>query len=153
MTPTDCMVSSRPHTAVAATDGLELQDRRGAARGRRIARRGLLAVPVALALMAPAAPALAQTAPATSGYKQAPPVKTTPEPKSGTAPAKETTTPKTTPETKVEPTTSVAPTTTTAPAQSKLPFTGLDLRWVLGAGLLLLAAGLSLRLTQRRRTN
>jgi hypothetical protein len=31
-----------------------------------------------------------------------------------------------------------------------LPFTGLDLRWVIGAGALLLAAGLSLRFTQRR---
>ena len=146
MTPTDCMVSSRPQQ--------KLQDQHGAARGRRVARRGLLAVPVALALMIPATPALAQTAPGTSGYKQAPPVKTTPEPTSGTAPAKETTAPATTtPKASPEPTTTVAPTTTSAPAKSSLPFTGLDLRWVLGAGMLLLAAGLSLRFTQRRRTN
>ena len=149
MTPTDCMVSSRPQTAVAATSGQVLESRRGAARARRSARRGLLAAPVALALMIPAAPALAQE-PGTSGYKQTVPVQTTPEPKSGTAPAKETTTPKTTPKTTVEPTSTTPASTATAPSESKLPFTGLDLRWVLGAGLLLLAAGLSLRVVQRR---
>jgi hypothetical protein len=31
-----------------------------------------------------------------------------------------------------------------------LPFTGLDLRWIIGAGVLLVGAGLSLRMTQRR---
>jgi hypothetical protein len=154
MTRTDSMVSSGPQAADAATPGSELHDDRGSARSRRVARRALLVLPVALAVAIPA-PALAQTksTTGTSGYNQTPPVKTTPEPKSGTAPSKEATTPKSAP----EPTTTT-PATTTAPAkasvtpaaESKLPFTGLDLRWVVGAGLLLLAGGLSIRLTQRR---
>jgi hypothetical protein len=161
MTRTDSMVSSGPQTAGAATIGSELHDDR--ARSRRVARRALLAVPLALAVAIPA-PALAQTETtntttnATSGYGSKPPVTTTTEPKSGTAPSKEATTPKSAPEpTNTTPATTT-PTTTTAPAktgvspaaESKLPFTGLDLRWVVGAGLLLLAGGLSLRLTQRR---
>ena len=53
-------------------------------------------------------------------------------PKAATEPAKETVTP--------------APTTA-----QKLPFTGLDLRWVVGMGLLLLlAGGISLRVVARR---
>jgi len=159
MTRTDSMVSSEPQTAGAATLGSELHDDRRSARSRRVARRVLIAVPVALAVAIPA-PALAQTKTTTnttSGYGEKPPVttKTEPktEPKSGTAPSKEATTPKSAPEP-----TATTPATTTAPAksnvspaaESKLPFTGLDLRWVVGAGLLLLAAGLSLRLTQRR---
>jgi hypothetical protein len=158
MTRTDSMVSSGPQTAGAATIGSELHDDRDRARSRRVVRRALLAVPLALAVAIPA-PALAQTETtntttnATSGYGSKPPVTTKTEPKSGTAPSKEATTPKAAP----EPTTTT-PTTTTAPAkagvspaaESKLPFTGLDLRWVVGAGLLLLAGGLSLRLTQRR---
>jgi hypothetical protein len=159
MTRIDGIVSSEPHTAGAATIGSELPDDRVSARWRRVARRGLLAVPVALALAIPA-PALAQTTGATtnvtSGYATKPPVttKTEQEPKSGTAPSKEATTPqaKATPApTTTTPATTPAPTTTTPVAtESKLPFTGLDLRWVLGAGLLLLAGGLSIRLTQRR---
>jgi cytoskeletal protein RodZ len=155
MTRTDSMVSSGPQTAGAATLGSEFHDDRASARSRRVARRALLAVPVALAVAIPA-PALAQTATTnntTSGYGTKPPVKTTTEPKSGTAPSKEATTPKSTPEpTTTTPATSTEPAkSSTAPAaESKLPFTGLDLRWVVGAGLLLLAGGLSLRLTQRR---
>jgi hypothetical protein len=38
----------------------------------------------------------------------------------------------------------------TAPAPKTLPFTGLDLRWVLAAGVLLLGMGLSIRVFQRR---
>lgn len=154
MTRTDSLVSSGPQTAGAATIGSELHDDR--ARGRRVARRALLAVPVALAVAIPA-PALAQST-KTSGYNQTPPVKTTAEPKSGTAPSKEATTPKSTPKPATTTTSTTPAATTTAPAkagvspaaESKLPFTGLDLRWVVGAGLLLLAGGLSLRLTQRR---
>ncbi len=151
MTRTDSMVSSGPQTASAATLGSELHDDRRSARSRRIARRTLLALPLALAVAIPA-PALAQTKTTTnttSGYGARPPVTTKTEPNSGTAPAKETSTPKSA----SEPTTTTPTTATTGvspAAESKLPFTGLDLRWVVGAGLLLLAGGLSIRLTQRR---
>ncbi len=116
----------------------------------RPARRALLVLPVALALLVPAAPALAQastaTAPGTSGYNQKTPPPTTTEPKKEVEPAKEEK--KTTP----TPTTTVAPTTTTPTAKATtLPFTGLDLRWVVGGGLLLLASGLSIRLALRGR--
>jgi hypothetical protein len=161
MTQTDSVVSSRPQTAAATTSDPELRgDRRAVAGGRgRVARRALLAAPAVLALALPTG-ALAQTSSTgTSGYNQKPPVKTTTEPKSGTAPSKEATTPKSSPEPEKEaatPTTT-EPTTTTAkaatsPAESKLPFTGLDLRWVLAGGLLLLAMGFSIRVGQRRRT-
>jgi len=149
------MVSSGPQAAGAATLGSELHDDCRSARSRRVARRALLAVPLALAVALPA-PALAQTnttTNTTSGYSEKPPVTTKTEPKSGTAPSKEATTPKSAPEpTATTPTTSTAPakTSVSPAAESKLPFTGLDLRWVVGAGLLLLAGGLSIRLTQRR---
>jgi hypothetical protein len=78
----------------------------------------------------------------TSGYKQTPTVsKTTPS--SGVAPSEEKTTPKET-----------APASeSTAPAAEKastLPFTGFDLRWDIGLGLLLVAAGVSIVVLQRR---
>jgi hypothetical protein len=151
MTQTDCMVSSRPQTAGAAALSGEILDGPRGARTRRVARRGLLALPaVALALAAPAAPALAQTG--TSGYNQKPPTpNTTSTPKSGTAPSKEATTPKTSPApVTTTPTTATTPTTSTSPSQSTLPFTGLNLTWVVVAGLLLLAGGLSIRVMQRR---
>ena len=105
MTRTDSMVSSGPQTAGAAKLGSELYDDRGSTFSRRVARRALLAVPLALAVAIPA-PALAQTETTnattntTSGYGAKPPVttKTEPEPKSGTAPSKEATTPKSAPE-------------------------------------------------------
>ena len=145
MTQTDSMVPSRPQTADAASFSGEIPARHSGARARRAARRGAFALPaVALALAVPAAPALAQTG--TSGYNQKPPTpNTTSTPKSGTAPSKETTTPKTSP----EPVTTT-PTTSTSPSQSSLPFTGLNLTWVVAAGLLLLAGGLSIRVMQRR---
>jgi hypothetical protein len=153
MTQTDCMVSGRPQTAGAASLSGETIDGPRGTRTRRVARRGLLALPaVALALATPAAPALAQTG--TSGYNQKPPTPTTTTtPKSGTAPSKEATTPKTAAEpttTTPAPTTATAPTTSTSPSQSALPFTGLNLTWVVAAGLLLLAGGLSIRVMQRR---
>jgi uncharacterized membrane protein len=74
-------------------------------------------------------------------------------PTSGTSPEKAESTPtKTTApeETAKEPTTST-PTTTSAPAKaSTLPFTGFDLRWTVGAGVLLLAMGFSIVAAQRR---
>jgi uncharacterized membrane protein len=151
MTRSDGMVSSGPHTAAAASLIGGSPHRRSDATRRRV-RRGLLALPVGLLLAMPAGPALAQTT-GTSGYKQTPPTpKTTSTPKSGTAPSKEATTPATTaPKASTEPA-STTPTATaaTSPSASKLPFTGLDLRWVVGAGILLLAAGLSIRILQRR---
>jgi hypothetical protein len=151
MTQTDSMVPSRPQTADAASFSGEIPARHSGARARRAARRGAFALPaVALALAVPAAPALAQTG--TSGYNQKPPTpNTTSTPKSGTAPSKETTTPKTSPEpVTTTPTTATTPTTSTSPSQSSLPFTGLNLTWVVAAGLLLLAGGLSIRVMQRR---
>jgi len=92
-------------------------------------------------LMVPATAVAAET---TTGYNQTPPPPTTtkttpskPTPTKGTAPANAIGTPVT-----IKP---------SAPAPSTLPFTGLDLRWVLGAGLLMLAmGGFSIRVIQRR---
>jgi hypothetical protein len=116
--------------------------------------RTLLALPAVFALMLPALPAMAAT---TTGYQQTPtPPSTTTtatttstaKPASGTGPSKETATPTTS----TSPANTAMPhtTTTTHSTSSTLPFTGLDLRWIVGGGLLLLAAGLSLRFAQRR---
>lgn len=122
---------------------------RGGSRRRRIAR-GLLALPLALALIAPGATALA--AEPTSGYSQttpAPKTETTPAPKQETAP----TSTSTTPASETEPAkTSNEPTATTAAKAKTLPFTGLDLRWVTIGGLLLVSMGMSIVVTQRRRS-
>jgi hypothetical protein len=146
MTRSDGKVSSGPHTEGKASLG------RGDRPARRGVRRGSVALSVALALMLPASPALAHTT-GTSGYKQEPPKpKTTTTPKSGTAPSKEATTPTTTtPKAATEPAaTTTTPTKAVTPSESKLPFTGLNLGWVVGGGLLLLAAGFSIRVVQRR---
>jgi hypothetical protein len=138
------MSSSRSRTVGAASIE-EMSDRSSARRRvpRRIGRRELLALPAALALLVPATPALASTG--TSGYNQKPPVPTTKtEPKTGTAPSKESATPAASAEPAAASTT---PTVTTK--ASTLPFTGLNLTWVVGAGLLLLAAGLAIRLVLR----
>jgi hypothetical protein len=141
MTRTESVVSSRPKAGPAASRNHTISSGL-----RRMSRRGALIVPILLALMAPAAPALA--AAPTSGYTQEPNAPTT-TPKSGTAPSKSSSKPST--GSAAPSTSSSAPTTTTAtPSNSTLPFTGLDLRWIVGGGLLLLAAGLSIRLTQRR---
>ncbi len=136
------MSSSRSRTAGAASIE-EMTDRSSARRRllRRIARRELLAVPAALALLVPAAPALASSG--TSGYSQKPPTPTTKtEAKKAVEPSKEATKPAVT----TEP--AVTTTTPTAKA-STLPFTGLNLTWVVGAGVLLLAAGLAIRMVLR----
>jgi hypothetical protein len=150
MTRTDSMVSSGPRTAGARSLNGELYGRSRHLRRRGIALRWLLALPLALALMVPAGTALAQSSTGTSGYKQEPPKpKTSTEPKSGTEPSKAKTTPTTTtPHAVVEPAPAKAAAT---PTESKLPFTGLDLRWIVGAGLLLIAAGLTLRFSAARR--
>jgi len=135
MTRTDVMASSRPRTAGAARI-------RGGSSG---IRRGLLVLPVlllmAFALATPGAAVAAGTSTTESGYNQKPNV-----PKEGTSPSKETTAPTTTKTSE--------PATTAQPEKAAtLPFTGLDLRWTLAAGLLLMGAGFSIVVVQRRRTD
>jgi pectate lyase len=145
MTRTDVVASSRPQKADAAP----------MRKGSSSAMRRLLVLPVALllavALVLPTTAIAAE--PGTSGYGSKPAAPTT-TPTTGTSPSKESSTPtKTTaPETtKSEPTTSTEPTaTTSAKKATTLPFTGLDLRWTIGAGLLLLGMGFSIVTVQRR---
>jgi uncharacterized membrane protein len=140
-------------TGAASIEEMSLRDLVRRAR-RRITRRELLALPAALALLAPATPALAQTTTSTtgtSGYNQKPPTPTTKteptkEAKKEAEPSKETTTPKAA----TEPSQSASEPSTKA---STLPFTGLNLAWVIGVGALLLGAGLSIRLALRTRTH
>ncbi|MGH2904696.1 MAG: hypothetical protein ACRDK7_14100 [Solirubrobacteraceae bacterium] len=137
MTRTNVMASSGPRTAETATKGS----------GSSHARRRLVILPVVLALgLASVSPALAASP--TTGYAE-PGAKT---PKSGTSPSKSTKTPTTTPAQSVEPAaTSTTPATSTEPAKaSTLPFTGFNLSWTVGGGLLLIAAGGSIMVTQRR---
>jgi len=125
MTRTDVMALSGPRTAsTAPLRRKALGSWRGLVAG--------LAVVLALAL-APGV-ALAASEP-TSGYKQTPTVsKTTPS--KAVEPSKEAEKPK-----------EVAPTSEKA---TSLPFTGFDLRWDIGLGLLLIAAGVSIVVLQRR---
>jgi hypothetical protein len=135
MTRTNVMASSRPQTAGTSTT------RSGSS---RVLRR-LMILPVVLALaVAPAAPVLAASTGSTYNNSEA----KKPTPNSGTSPSKATKTPAKT----VSPaTTSSTPATTTKPAKaSTLPFTGFDLRWTVGAGLLLVGAGGSILVMQRR---
>jgi 2-oxoglutarate dehydrogenase E2 component (dihydrolipoamide succinyltransferase) len=69
------------------------------------------------------------------------------EPKSGTSPSKEATTPtkESAPESK-----SAAPSTSEPAKSSTLPFTGLDLRVVIAVGILMMGAGFSILVVQRR---
>jgi len=138
MTRTDVMASSRPRTPRAASFRNEPSG---------VARRLLaptLALLLGLALLLPGA---AVAAGGTSGYEQEPNhPKTTPT--TGTSPSKEAAEPtSTTPTSSTEPTST---STTTAPKASTLPFTGFDLRWDVGFGVLLLGAGISILAMQRR---
>lgn len=141
MTRTDVVASSRPQKAEAAPM------RKGSSK----AVRRLVVLPVAFALtMALALPTTAFAATTTSkeglsGYNNKP------TPTTGTSPSKESSTPtKTTaPEKTSEPTTTSEPTVTT-PAKKTLPFTGFDLRWTIGLGLLLMAMGVTIVVAQRR---
>lgn len=110
---------------------------KGPSRRRALLRR-LLVLPVALLLVAaPAAPALGASSTnkeGLSGYshKEEAAKKEPQSSKSKEAPAEE-------------------PTKTSAPVkQSTLPFTGFDLRWTVGFGLLLMGAGGSIIAMQRR---
>ncbi|HTA96589.1 MAG TPA: hypothetical protein VK730_02980 [Solirubrobacteraceae bacterium] len=123
---------------------------------RRRTVRGLLALPLALMLIAPGAALAAEP---TSGYSTPVPApKTTPAPapKQETAPTKTSSTPKETPASGTEPAntsepakSSTEPTATTA--AKTLPFTGLNLTWIVIGGVLLVAMGASVLYTQRRR--
>jgi uncharacterized membrane protein len=154
MTRTDVVASSRPQKASAAP----------MRKGSFNALRRLSVLPVAFALvvaLALPATALAADEPL-SGYTTTTTTTTTPTttpaptttsatptPTSGTSPEKQSSTPEksTAPETsKSEP----EPTATTAKKATTLPFTGFDLRWTIGAGVLLLAMGFSLVTAQRR---
>lgn len=131
MTRTDVMASSRPQAVATGSKS------RASSRGLR----GLLALPIALllagALLLPST-ALAATTTSKeglSGYsKEA-------EPKSGTSPSKEK-----------APAKEAAPeAAASAPEKATtLPFTGFDLRWMVGAGLLMMGAGFSIVVVQRR---
>jgi hypothetical protein len=138
MTRTNVMASSRPQASEQATT------KSGSSR----ARRRLVILPVVLALgLAPVASALAAE-PAATGYNNSQAKK--PTPASGTSPSKSTKAPTKTPAKTVAPaTTSTTPTATEAKA-STLPFTGFDLRWTVGGGQLLIAAGGSIMVMQRR---
>ncbi len=114
----------------------------------RLNRRVLLAVPVALGLSVPSVALGVETT--TTGYSQTPPPPTTtqattPTPSNGVGPSKSSK-----PSTATGVGTPVTISPSTAPAPKTLPFTGLDLRWVLAAGVLLLGMGLSIRVFQRR---
>jgi hypothetical protein len=123
--------------------------------------RGLTALSVALTALAIMVPGTAMAAEPTSGYGQTQSTTTpttatttpatTPSttPSTGTLPAKEAETPTpTTGEKEPEPAK-----TSSAPSKAKattLPFTGFDLRWDLGLGLVLMGAGFSIVAVQRR---
>ncbi len=139
MTQTDVVASVRPQAQDAAP--IERRSPR--------ALRRLYVLPVALlltaALVVPTAAFAATTGTTgTTGYNQTPPA-----PASGTSPSKEKSTP--TKETAPAKATSTPTTTTTTTAKSStLPFTGFDLRWTVGLGLLLMGAGFSIVTVQRR---
>jgi len=155
MTRTDVGASSRPQTTVGAAS---------IGKGSRRALRRLSVLPVALllaaALVAPTA-ALAEETGAT-GYAQKPPeptvttttttpagttpTSTSPTPASGTSPSKEASTPAKA----VSPSTATSSPTTTSASGKTLPFTGFDLSWTVGIGLLLLGVGFSIVAVQRR---
>ncbi len=134
--------------------------KQGATRSRTGLRRAgqtLAVVPVVLLLGVLLTPAGALAAESTSGYSQTAPTPKTsttpaPAPTSGTSPSKEkekSTPEATTPAKATAPTTSTSPSTSTSKAAT-LPFTGLDLRWSVAIGVLLIGLGWSILAVQRR---
>lgn len=123
----------------------------------RTSRRAPIAVIASLIATVLLVPATAVAAEPTTGYSQTtpPPTATTTTPATtpttGTSPSKEeqTTPEKTTPTGETSPT-STTSTSTTSGKATTLPFTGFDLRWVIVAGLLLVSAGFSLVVVERR---
>ena len=165
MTRTDVVASSRPQKAGAAPN------RKGWARASRRLLVALAALALAMGLAVPVASAAEEgltgytttttttttTTPTTTSTPTTTTTPTTtstpattPTPTSGTSPEKESSTPtKTTAPEKAsaEPAKSTEP---TAKKASTLPFTGFDLRWLIGGGLLLIAMGFSIVTAQRR---
>ena len=145
MTRTDVMASSRPQ----AIDEAPMR------RGSTGIMRRLAVVPAVLLLaMALVGPSTAFAAePTTTGYNQEPKKPSTgtspsKETSTGTSPSKESSTPTTSTSKEAAPSTSSA--TPTSQKASTLPFTGFDLRWSIGAGVLLMGAGFSIVAAQRR---
>ena len=139
MTRTDVMASSRPQTLGAASTG-----RGSTGIVRRFSLLSVLLL-MAIALVGPS------TALATgeSTYGSKPNTPTTP--KTGTSPSKESSSPKTsTPTSETSPSTTATTPTTEAEKTSTLPFTGFNLSWSVGIGLLLMGAGFSIVVVQRR---
>ena len=136
MTRTDVMASSRPQTVGAAP----------MSRGSSNISRGLSALSVvALLALALLLPGTALAAEPTAGYNQEPnkPKTTTTTPTTGTSPSKEAAKP--------TPSKEPAPASTSGtPKASTLPFTGFDLTWDIGFGLLLMGAGFSILAMLRR---
>lgn len=134
-----------------ACDGQQLANAApiGRSRRRRTMLRGLLALPLVLVLIAPGATAFA--APATTGYSQTTPTptktETAPSPKGGAAPTRTSST-----ASKETATSGTEPTATTAAKAKTLPFTGLDLRWMILGGVLLVGMGMSIVVVQRGRS-
>ena len=155
MTRTDVMASSRPRTAGAAPM------RKGSSRIlRRLSILPLVAL-LALALVPGAAVAAEPTSgygttststTPTSGYGTTTPAPTTTTttPSKGVAPSKEAEKPSPTTPASETAASKTSTTPTTSEKASTLPFTGFDLRWDLGFGLLLMLAGFSIVLVQRR---
>jgi hypothetical protein len=137
MTRTDVMASSRPQTVGAAP----------MSRGSSSITRGLYALSaVALLALALLLPGTALAAEPTAGYNQEPnkPKTTSTTPTTGTSPSKEASKPTT-------PSSEPAPASTSStPKASTLPFTGFDLTWDIGFGLLLMGAGCSILAMLRR---
>jgi uncharacterized surface anchored protein len=101
---------------------------------------------MALALLPSAAIAASEP---TAGYKETPTVsKTTPT--TGVSPSKEAEKPSSTTPAKETAPASTTSTPTTGEKATTLPFTGFDLRWDIALGLLLVAAGVSIVVLQRR---
>ena len=143
MTRTDVMASSRPQAQGAPR----------VSRGASSAWRRLIALPVVLLLgVVLVAPMSAMAATTTTNKEGLSGYEKKSEEKSGTSPSKETSTPE---KKETAPTTSTSPSSSssTSPSSEKastLPFTGFDLRWTIGMGLLLVGAGFSIVTVQRR---
>lgn len=162
MTRTDVMASSRPRKAGAASmRGRASSVLRGLSITAFLLMLALALAPGAALAAAPTTTGYTTTTPTTTGYGQTTPTPTTPTtpttatkttPSTGTLPSKESEKPTTsTPSAEPSPEkTSSTPTTATTAKSGTLPFTGFDLRWDIALGLLLLAAGFSIVVMQRR---
>jgi len=152
MTRTDVMASSRPQAIAVASN-----QKRSSSRPSRRWALAPLALLLTIALVGPTA-AFAAEEP-TTGYNQTPPTPpttptttpTTPTtPSTGTSPEKETSTPTSTNETSPSKTSSTPTSTTETEKSGTLPFTGFDLRWSIGFGIVLMGAGFAIVAMQRR---